>query len=205
MSNKHQADKIKRSLIERAQIKKNYAKLKGRSNVSGEREELPKPASAALEPAHAESGDDDDDVRKNDDDDFRKNDDDSARKHNDEDSPDASTAPHPDRQTLMAKADDDEPSPERTQLPKGHRKRGPKATPFHREYEEAQQRKAEAAERRRAREESERQRQVKLEEREKFRRAMAKARTGGVNGQRKLGRESQVLLEKVKRMVGPGG
>lgn len=33
---------------------------------------------------------------------------------------------------------------------------------------------------------------------------MAKARTGGPNGQRKLGRESNVLLEKVKRMVGDG-
>ena len=44
-----------------------------------------------------------------------------------------------------------------------------------------------------------------MEERERFRRAMAKARTGGPNGQRKLGRESKVLLEKVKRMVGDGG
>ena len=42
---------------------------------------------------------------------------------------------------------------------------------------------------------------MKVEERERFRRAMAKARTGGPNGQRKLGRESKVLLEKVKKMV----
>jgi len=33
---------------------------------------------------------------------------------------------------------------------------------------------------------------------------MAKARTGGKNGQRKLGRESTVLLEKVKRLAGDG-
>ena len=46
-----------------------------------------------------------------------------------------------------------------------------------------------------------RQRQQKLEERERFRKAMAKARTGGKNGQRKLGRESKVLLERVQRMV----
>jgi hypothetical protein len=31
---------------------------------------------------------------------------------------------------------------------------------------------------------------------------MAKARTGGKNGQRKLGKESKVLLEKVRRIVG---
>jgi hypothetical protein len=30
---------------------------------------------------------------------------------------------------------------------------------------------------------------------------MAKARSGGLNGQRKLGRESKVLLERVKRMT----
>ena len=30
---------------------------------------------------------------------------------------------------------------------------------------------------------------------------MAKARTGGKNGQRKLGRESKVLLEKVQNLV----
>jgi hypothetical protein len=35
-------------------------------------------------------------------------------------------------------------------------------------------------------------------------RAMAKARKGGVNGQRKLGRESNVLLMKVQKMVGEG-
>ena len=51
-------------------------------------------------------------------------------------------------------------------------------------------------------EEANRQRLVKMEERERFRKAMARARTGGKNGQRKLGRESVVLLEKVRRVVG---
>ncbi len=83
-----------------------------------------------------------------------------------------------------------------------NRKWKPKATPFKREYERAQQRKTEAEEWRKVREEADRQRQEKTEERERFRRAMAKARRGGPNGQRKLGRESKVLLEKVKRIVG---
>lgn len=113
-----------------------------------------------------------------------------------------STAPHPDRQTLIDEAGK---SPETPAVPRERRKRKPKAVPFKREYEQAQQRKVEAEERRKAREEAERQRQLKLEERERFRKAMAKARTGGPNGQRKLGRESKVLLEKVKRMVGEGG
>lgn len=48
------------------------------------------------------------------------------------------------------------------------------------------------------RREDERNRRVA--ERERYRRAMAKARPSG--GQRKLGRESGVLLDKVKRLVG---
>ena len=79
-----------------------------------------------------------------------------------------------------------------------------KPVPFAKEHEQAQQRKREAEERRAAREEAARERERKLLERERFRRAMAKARQGGRNGQRKLGRESGVLLERVRRMVQEG-
>lgn len=85
-----------------------------------------------------------------------------------------------------------------------HRERTPKRpkpVPFSKEARQAQERKEEAERRRKAMEEANVQRQRKFEERERFRRAMAKARTGGKNGQRKLGRESQVLLEKVKRVL----
>ncbi|MCJ1381204.1 hypothetical protein MMC17_004313 [Xylographa soralifera] len=82
------------------------------------------------------------------------------------------------------------------------RSRKPKPIPFQKEAREAQKRKEEAQARQEAYEQSSRQRQQKLEERERFRKVMAKARTGGRNGQRKLGRESQVLLEKVKRVLG---
>ncbi|CRK21301.1 hypothetical protein BN1723_012328 [Verticillium longisporum] len=46
------------------------------------------------------------------------------------------------------------------------------------------------------------ERERKVADRERYRRAMAKARRGGENGQRKLGRESNLLLEKVRRMTG---
>ena len=114
------------------------------------------------------------------------------------------TDPHPDRQKMM-----DEPlspqdlTPGGDALP-GRRIRRPKPVPLRKDYELGQKRKAEAEERHRAREEANRQRKLKLEERERFRKAMAKARSGGFHGQRKLGRESGVLLEKVKRMVGSG-
>ncbi|KAK3056805.1 hypothetical protein LTR09_002598 [Extremus antarcticus] len=188
---KRKADKIKKSLIERALIKKNYAKLKRRGDIPEQREELPTPASAALEPHHPDKDQDQD-----------YSDDDADT--NKQALPDPSTTPHPDRQTLL---DNPEPAPEPALRANGRRARfhKPKAVPFQREYDQALQRKAEAEKRRLAREEADRQRQSKLEEREKFRRAMAKARTGGVNGQRKLGRESGVLLERVRRMVGEGG
>ncbi|KAF7189126.1 hypothetical protein HII31_09548 [Pseudocercospora fuligena] len=112
------------------------------------------------------------------------------------------TAPHPDRQNLI---EEEAEAPEDSKGEVRPRKRREKFAPFSKEHEQAQKRKAEAEERRKAREEAERQRQKKIEEREKFRKAMAKARTGGRNGQRKLGRESQPLLEKVKRLMGESG
>lgn len=80
----------------------------------------------------------------------------------------------------------------------------PKPAPFEKEAREAQRKKAEAEKRREKIEAARKERERKLEERERSRKAMAKARTGGKNGQRKLGRESQVLLERVRRAVGAG-
>ncbi|KAL9595490.1 MAG: hypothetical protein Q9219_006419 [cf. Caloplaca sp. 3 TL-2023] len=78
----------------------------------------------------------------------------------------------------------------------------PKPIPFEKEARLAQARKEERERRREAVEKAQAERQRKNGERERFRKAMAKARTGGKNGQRKLGRESKVLLERVKSLVG---
>ena len=85
----------------------------------------------------------------------------------------------------------------------GHRpkQRRQKPLPFQKEAYAADRRRVETEARRKAHEEALRQRQEKLAERERFRKAMAKARTGGRNGQRKLGRESKVLLERVQRLM----
>ena len=82
-----------------------------------------------------------------------------------------------------------------------HHSRRQKIIPFAKEHRAAQRQKREAEERRAAYENSQRERAEKIEERDKFRKAMAKARSGGKNGQRKLGRESTVLLDRIKRMV----
>ncbi len=79
--------------------------------------------------------------------------------------------------------------------------RRPRPAPFSKEAKLAEQRKAEAETRRKAREEANLQRQQKTAERERFRKAMAKARAGDKNGQRKLGRESHILLERVQQLM----
>lgn len=117
--------------------------------------------------------------------------------------PSASLELHPERQAML---DEPEPAPPeqkdaQQQLPRQRKPPRPKPVPFRKEALLAQQRKEETERRRKEFEEVSRQRQAKIDERERFRKAMAKARSGGRDGQRKIGRESKVLLEKVQRMV----
>ena len=118
----------------------------------------------------------------------------------------ASLELHPERQAMLddpksAPATQEREDPHQ-QLPRHKKAPRPKAVPFRKEALLAQQRREENERRRKEHEEASRQRQAKIEERERFRKAMAKARSGGRDGQRKLGRESKVLLEKVQRIVG---
>lgn len=76
-----------------------------------------------------------------------------------------------------------------------------KPRPFEWEARLAEQKREESRARQLCLEASITERQEKAAEREKFRRAMVKARRPDRNGQRKLGRESKVLLEKVKKLV----
>lgn len=87
-------------------------------------------------------------------------------------------------------------------LPHGVRRRGPKKPRyFEKEIAVAEKKKAEAEARQAEFERREREKKRKLAERERHRKLMGKARAGGKNGQRKLGLESKVLLEKVKKIV----
>lgn len=110
---------------------------------------------------------------------------------------------HPERQAMI-----DQPEAEALAQttsegkPRPQRQARPKPVPFTKEARLAQQRREERERQQREYEECNRQREAKIGERERFRRAMAKARLGDKDGQRKLGRESKVLLEKVQRIVG---
>ncbi|TAQ91264.1 hypothetical protein B7494_g385 [Chlorociboria aeruginascens] len=104
---------------------------------------------------------------------------------------------HPERQAML----DAPEEPIERPRPRQGQRRGRKPGYFEKEQAFAERKRREAEDRRLEFERRDGERKQKIEERERFRRTMAKARTGGRNGQRKLGLESKALLEKVKRAV----
>ena len=109
---------------------------------------------------------------------------------------------HPERQAMLEK-EDEIPRSEQ-QEPDGkpiRTKARSKPRPFEWESRLAEQKREEARAKQLVFEASNKERQEKAEERERIRRAMVKARKPDRNGQRKLGRESKLLLERVKKMV----
>ncbi|KAH7128231.1 hypothetical protein B0J11DRAFT_265052 [Dendryphion nanum] len=177
---KRKVQKIKKDLIHKAKLKKEYAKLKAREptvsyksvyDQEDDREGAPEETEQPVEST--------------------------------EHLPEPTTDPHPDRLRLLERPPTPEPD-----ATSGHarnqdrRQRRPRPQAYKREEELAQKRKEEVEARQRAREEAEQQRRIKLAERDRFRKTMAKARGKGPDGKRKLGKESTVLLEKVKRLTG---
>lgn len=163
--------KIKKDLIHKAKLKKEYAKLKARDDA-----EATTPRKSVYDRESEASEDNDGPV---------------------EPAPVPSLEPHPDRVRML---EDNAPETEDAQSTERRRRR-PRPQPFKKETELAQKKREEAEARRRAREEADKERTRKIAERERFRKTMAKAR-GGPNGQRKLGRESTVLLAKAQRLMG---
>lgn len=82
----------------------------------------------------------------------------------------------------------------------GHRRRTRRPGYYDKQLEKATQRKEEAAARQEEYRRREEERQSKIAAREKYRRAMAK--TIGRDGKKKLGRESHLVLDKVRKLVG---
>ncbi|KAF2205733.1 hypothetical protein GQ43DRAFT_361647 [Delitschia confertaspora ATCC 74209] len=105
---------------------------------------------------------------------------------------------HPDRVKML----ETEPEPVRDYERPARQRKRPKPQTYKNEEEIARKRREEQEVRQKAREEAEKERQRKLAEREHFRKEMAKARKVGPDGRMKLGRQSNVLLERVKKMVG---
>jgi hypothetical protein len=163
--------KIKKTLIHKAKLKKDYAKLKTRE------EAIDTQPRRSVYDHEAGASNDDDELRE------------PVREPNLE--------PHPDRVRML---EENSPEPDKEDQYE-RRTRRPRPQPFKKEAEVAHKKKEDAEARQQVRDEAEKERAKRLIERERFRRTMAKAR-GGPNGQRKLGRESTVLLAKAQRIMG---
>lgn len=160
--------KIKKTLIHKAKLKKQYAKLQAQEDIPTQN------------PAY-----------------YR----DDEEQHPAEDAPEPTLEPHPDRVKMLEEPEPEaEPEADHASGPRPRRRLRPQ--PFEKEAELGRRKMEKAEAQRIAHEEAQKERALKIAERERFRKAMAKARHGGPNGQRKLGRESTVLLEKARRLVG---
>ncbi|KAM3065524.1 hypothetical protein ACMFMG_011591 [Clarireedia jacksonii] len=166
---KRKVDKIKKTLIHKAKVKKSYAKIKAQEqeNIQSERKIYDTAEEDGAEKTQREL--------------------------------------HPDRKAMLdaPEKEEEERGRDRTgeRSRKGGNGRGNKPAYFAKEMEIARKKKEERQARQQEFERRQKEIAEKREERERFRRQMAKARSGGKNGQRKLGRESKVLLERVKKIV----
>ncbi|KAL4970247.1 uncharacterized protein BDV14DRAFT_162809 [Aspergillus stella-maris] len=163
---RRKTQKIKNDLIQKAKVKKAYAKVKAAELAA------PQPKQFYLKREEEEA---------------------AAREGGEEQSKDEEPTPaslelHPDRQAMLDTRDE---APEREDGQPGRKGRKQKRGAYAKELEIAEK-KRQAAEKRRE------QREFRAKDRE----AMTRARKPDQFGKRRLGRESQVLLSRVQRMVG---
>lgn len=121
--------------------------------------------------------------------------------------------PHPSRQVLIdsgtstqlghehSKSDTESDAARAPDGRKQRRNKRPRYVPFTKEAKRAQHDKEAAAKRREEIAIAHAERERTRADRERWRKAMEKSKRRGPNGQMKLGRQSQVLLEKIQRTV----
>jgi hypothetical protein len=189
--------KIKKELITKAKVKKQYAKIKAEHQkhaaATSTPNDHPNEPGTQLEPQ--------DDVQQT-----------------------TSNPPtiHPERQAMLDSSsrprphpnpdnnDPSSPNPEQQQPGENqdqkprHQRRPRKQRPdyYTKELAAAERAKKQAEERRAEFARREQERQQRIAERERYRKAMAKAKAPGRDGKPKIGRESKVLLERVKKIMG---
>ncbi|KAL7937924.1 hypothetical protein V8C35DRAFT_290303 [Trichoderma chlorosporum] len=176
---RRKVDQKKRDLIHRAKVKKQYAKIKAAEE-------------AKTRPSHA--GDEDDD-----DEDGAKSAQGDAREDGEEEEEGEGEKMHPTRQLMIKDEDMAQTGAEASGPSDGQRRRTRRPGYYDKQLKKAADRRQEAETKRKEYERRMEERAQKQAERERFKRAMAKTRDK--DGNKKLGRESTLLLEKVKRLV----
>lgn len=126
----------------------------------------------------------------------------NAPEAQDEEEEAAAEKMHPTRQLMLA----DEDKAQVNAVPEegehntdGQRRRTRRPGYYDKQLQKAEQQKTEAEEREQEYQRRREERERRMAERDRYKRAMAKTR--GRDGKKKLGRESSLLLDKVKRMV----
>ncbi|KAI0537119.1 hypothetical protein GGR58DRAFT_473094 [Xylaria digitata] len=219
---RRKVDKIKKDLIHKAKVKKAYKKIKSTelaASSSASKPTLKDINTGSVTIVNTDTGRRDDGEDRGEGDGSEEGGGDGEKQQEGEGTAGPpSPRIHPQRQAMLDpddnnldnvpvetnKRDDDQPSNDRERQRQRERPNRQKRKPgyFDKALTAAARKKAEAAERAAEQERKEAERRSRTEERERFRRAMAKARRPGRDGQRRLGRESGLLLEKVKKMVG---
>ncbi|POR36203.1 Uncharacterized protein TPAR_03605 [Tolypocladium paradoxum] len=185
--------KIKKDLIHKAKVKKEYAKIKAREQETSAGAPRKNTAAAQDEPDHK-------DAERN-----------AGKSENENDAAaqEDEQPMHPTRELMLkdeemaqvgagAKPD----TAETAASSDGHRRRTRRPGYYDKQLQKAEQKRVEAEERAREMERRREERERRMAERERFKKAMAKTR--GKDGKKKLGRESTLLLDKVKRLVSGG-
>lgn len=194
--------KIKRELITKAKVKKQYAKIKAQHQKQAAAEATVDSTIAAGDETITRSEP-------------------QTKEHRSAPAPtqihparqamlDSSSRPRPDRQTSddnntanKDRGDDSTNNPTSPRQERRQRRPGRQRPDyFSKERAAAERAKKQAEERAAERTRREQERQQRSAERERYRKAMAKAKAPGRDGKRKIGREGKVLLERVKKLTG---
>jgi hypothetical protein len=191
LTNHRAVTKIKKDLIQKAKVKKQYAKVRAQEESSKKDTRPSQPGNPAAE--HA-----------------------SAAEHHDQEEhgtdEDETAGLHPSRQLMLkdeeaaqtgAAAAEDESGGDAGSAQRhsdGQRRRTRRPGYYDKQLKKAEERRAEAEARAQEAQRRREERERRMAERERHRRAMAK--TVGRDGKKKLGRESTILLDKVKKLVG---
>ncbi|KAK3294756.1 uncharacterized protein B0H64DRAFT_443802 [Chaetomium fimeti] len=202
--------KIKKDLITKAKVKKQYAKIKAEHQKQA-------PAPAPEDHTQAEDGTEP-----------------TTHPNQEEDGTEPPPVQiHPERQAMLdaptsrpkpghqhqhqqqqqqqptTETDPSSPTHQQQQQQQPHDQKPPRRKAhrpdyYTKELAAAERAKQQAAERAAEAAAREQERQRRVAERERYRKAMAKAKTPGRDGRVKIGRESKLLLERVQRVVGRG-
>jgi hypothetical protein len=178
-SNTPAVKKIKAHLIHKAQLKRDFARLKSRVAATEDAAPAADKLAVTLDPhpdRQALMDDDDDEEEK---------------------------GPPPPKFRRQQHRHQ-RPEPRGSPAPANTAVRRPKADPFAPQSAEAARRQSAAEERARRREEAAAAKTAAIAERERVQRLVARARKPGRDGRRRLGREGALLLDKVKKLVGSG-